>query len=236
MRALDKQLKALPMGNIAIHFPKSMKVGDSHNLTSNVGIDVPKTILRNGLPADQIFEASLRISSRMMATLDGPGFKITPITPQRQTIAAGFENVWDWTVEATDPGDQELQVALYALIPNGPGDVAIQRVDSYAQKLIVGVRPQTWPEYLDTLNHETGTVKTIAEAGAGIITLIWTGLGFIGIRSLFRRRREIEPQPSDWPNLHDTDDAGFYGPLPSQDTAPYKDRSAGSQPSANNPP
>jgi hypothetical protein len=236
MRALGKQLKALPMGNIAIHFPKSMKVGDSRNLTSNVGIEVPKTILRNSLPADQIFEAPLRISSRMRATLDGPGFKITPTTPERQTIAAGFANEWDWNVEAKEPGDQELRVALYALIPNGSGDIAIQRVDSYTQKLTVSVRPQTWSEYLDTLDHETSAVKTIAEAGGGLATLIWTGLAFVGIRSLFRRRKETEAQRSDWPNLRDADDAAFYGPLASQDTAPYKDHSAGSQPSADNPP
>ena len=104
---LGEKLEQLPKGDIFLDAPKAMKVGDKRQVDANVGINVPLEILQKKVGADyQSIKGIAHLSSEMIATLTGPGFRIDPLTPERQTIAEGFPSVWSWKVEATDAGDQ----------------------------------------------------------------------------------------------------------------------------------
>jgi hypothetical protein len=188
MSKLREELEALPKGNIFLHAPKVMKVDEKRKVEANVGINVPMEILRKQAPSgDQTFEGSPRVSAEMIATLNGPGFKIEAITPEQQTIAEGFPTVWSWNIEAKEHGDQELEATLYALVPSGGDKAARQRVDSYTQKISVTVREQTWGEWVEAFSHEIDAAKAIAVTIGGIAT---AALGWLGI-SLNRRKQKV---------------------------------------------
>ncbi len=171
-----KALQALPKGNIVLHAPNAMRVGERRIVEANVGVNVLIETLRKPLSSrDQTFEGSLRVSSEMVAILNGPGFRIEAVTPEKQTIAEGFPTVWSWNVEAKQDGEQELEATLYAIV----GDDR-QRIDSYVQKITVSVREQTWREWLESLGHEVDAVKAILAAlvGAGTVVFGWFGFSF----------------------------------------------------------
>ncbi len=190
MEARRDTLEALPKGNIVLHAPNAMRVGERRNVEANVGINVPMEILRKPPRSqDQAIEGSLRISAEMAATLDGPGFKIDAVTPEKQTIAEGFPTVWSWDVEAKEDGEQELEATLYAIL----GDDR-QRIDSYHQTITVSVREPTWGEWLESLSHEIDAVKAILGTLAAAVVAV---RGWFGI-SLTRQKGTVAAAKSGW--------------------------------------
>jgi hypothetical protein len=186
MRKIRQELERLPKGKIHLSAPSEMKVADRRNVDARVGVNVTDEVLKGRIRAgDQSIEAPLRVSHEMVATLSGPGFAITPITPGKQTVAEGFTTVWEWEVEAKVQGTQELEATLYALVPDSASTTAQQRIDSYMQKINVSVKPQTWGEWLTSAREEIDTVKAIVIALASSATL---ALGWLGI-SLKRKKR-----------------------------------------------
>jgi hypothetical protein len=152
-----------------------MNLGDTRAVYANVGINVPIELLqKHSRPTDQSHEAVLSVSSEMSATLTGPGFAITPITPEQQGVAEGFPTVWSWNVEAKQDGEQELEATLYVLLP------ARQRIDSYTHKIGVSVKALSWGEWLKSSKEEVEAVHVIAiTLGSAVMAVLgWLGLSY----------------------------------------------------------
>src|SRR6516165_10632156 len=106
-----------------------MKVSDKRTVDARVGINIADDILRGRARAgDQSVEGTLPVSHQMIATLNGPGFAIAKITPQKQTVAEGYATVWEWEIEAKTEGAQELEATVYALVPDSVSSTARQRI------------------------------------------------------------------------------------------------------------
>jgi hypothetical protein len=181
IRALGASVAALPKGDIVLNAPTEMKVGDKRQVDANVGINVPMDVLqKKSKGANQQIKGQAHISSEMIATLSGPGFKIDAITTETQRIAEGFPTVWSWNVEAKESGDQELEAVLYALVSNGD-TTSRQRVNSFTQKIAVSVREKTLDEWLKSVGNEIDAVKAIAVTLGGIVTVV---VGWFGITSV----------------------------------------------------
>jgi hypothetical protein len=180
-------LRALPVGRIVLLAPAKMKVGDARQVEANVGLDVPEDVLKRNLRSgDQKLESIARVSTEMAATLTGAGFKITPVSPEQQTLAVGFATVWTWTVEAKEQGEQFLEATLYALVPEGT-NTPRQRVDSYTQKISVDVRERTWGEWFEAFGRQFDEAKSIVIALFGLGTVI---TGWLGISFAFRAKKK----------------------------------------------
>jgi hypothetical protein len=180
MEDLAKAIEALPKGNIVLRAPNVMRVAERRNVEASLGVNVPMEILRKQVDSrDKAVEGTLRVSSEMAATLNGPGFKIEAVTPEQQAIAEGLPTVWSWNVEAQQDGEQELEATLYALVPDGATSSRL-RVESYVQKITVSVREQTWGEWLESLSHEVDAIKAILAALVGAATVVfgWFGISF----------------------------------------------------------
>ncbi len=68
------------------------------------------------------------------------------------------------------------------MAPIGDGDETSRiRVESYTQAINVSVRPQTWGEWLDSISHGLGTIKTIVITIAAIVTAVlrWFGYKYV---------------------------------------------------------
>jgi hypothetical protein len=174
-------LELLPLGDIVLHAPAIMNVGEERNVEASVGLNVPIEELRKP-PAqrDQAIEAKgvTRISSEMIATLNGAGFTIKAVTPEQQSVAEGFPTVWSWNVKADQDGEQSLVATLYVLMPDGDKS-ARQLVKSYTRTISVSV---TWGKWFELIGHQVDAAKAIGVT-LGCITL---ALGWFGI-SLHRR-------------------------------------------------
>ena len=184
-----QEIEQLPKGKIYLHAPMQMKVGDRRSVDARVGVDVPDEILKgqNNRAGDQTAQGTLRVSHEMTATLNGPGFKIEPITPEQQTVAEGFPTVWQWQIEAEKEGAQELEATLYAVLSNK------HWIDSYTQKISVSVKGQTWNEWLKSVSEEIDAVKAIAIALGGAAT---AALGWLGISASRRTRSSTKLRKS----------------------------------------
>jgi hypothetical protein len=168
MNMLGAKLQMLPMGNIFLEAPRTMRVNEVRRVESRVGINVPMEILRQQTAVwEQSAEGPLRVSNEMVATLSGPGFKITATTPEQQTVAEGLPTVWEWNVEAMQDGDQELTATLYVLVPDGD-KTNRQRMESYTRDVVVSVKEQTWNERLKAFSEGISTLQAIGTALGGI--------------------------------------------------------------------
>jgi hypothetical protein len=198
-----------------------MAVDDEREVKASVGLNVPIAKLRQQSgPSDQQVEGSLSLSPEMAATLSGPGFTIGQITPEKQSIAEGYPTVWTWDVTAKQEGEQKLEVTLYVLVSEGNEPSRI-RVESYSQTISVSVRPQTWGEWLDSVGHGLGSVKTIVLTIGTIVTAV---LGWFGIQSRKRppkKSSETDHQTFRLP-IQSTSGAAGFSTLPVAEQAAWR--------------
>jgi hypothetical protein len=196
MLTLGRKLDALPQGAIFLHAPKAMTVGDARRVEATVGINIPPEVLRKqSHPEDQSIEGMARLSSEMIATLEGPGFAISATSPEQQNVAAGFPTVWSWKIEAVQTGHQELTATLYALVPID-GQAARQRVDSYSQVIMIGVREKTIEEMFNSFVDNFDKAKAIVLTGVSLCTGIlgWLGIWVSRLRKKARARSDPKPK------------------------------------------
>jgi hypothetical protein len=183
-----RALEQLPKGKIVLTGPSTMKVSETRTVHANVGVNVPIDTLRKHVrPGNQTAEGALAVSSKMIAVLNGSGFKINRRTPEEQSVAEGYPTVWSWDVEAKETGDQELEATLYALI--GGDTSSRQLIDSYTHKISVSVTPQTWGEWLKSLRDQIDVINGLIVTLSGIVTGV---MGWL-VLYLDRRKRKSAP-------------------------------------------
>lgn len=197
MEETGKVLEQLPKGKIVLDAPKTMKVSDVRAVHANVGINVPIQDLQrySARPGTQSTEATLRVSSEMLAKLTGPAFTITATTPEQQGVAEGFPTVWSWNIEAKEEGEQELEATLYVLIPSGDKSTQ-QRIDSYSHKIGVSVKEQSWADWLKSSKEAVEAMHVIAVTLGSTAMLV---VGWLGWAYSRRRRTKENHDAADRP-------------------------------------
>jgi hypothetical protein len=199
------ELEKFPLGKSYLHAPITMKVGDRRVVDLRVGYNVADDLLKGNprpeagqsdsrsgdhdtsWPAGQTSEGAPRLAHTMLATLVGPGFEITPISPKEQTIAEGFPSIWEWVIKAKEKGPQLLEATLYAVLP----DVGERYyIDSFEQNVIVKVKELTWSEWVKSMGQEIDAVKAIILSVGTVVAVIF------GWFEIFRRRRRTRMRAS----------------------------------------
>jgi len=96
--ALGQAISTLPEGNFILLAPKEMAVDEEQKVEARVGLIVSFDQIADTVSSTlNAARGTLHISSEMIATLDGAGFKIDPLTPEKQAIAEGLPTVWSWS-------------------------------------------------------------------------------------------------------------------------------------------
>jgi hypothetical protein len=176
MDALGHAVTLLPQGQIILLAPKAMTVGDEQRVEARVGLNVSFDQIAKSVSSTlNVERGTLHVSPEMIATLDGAGFKVSPITPEKQSIGEGLATAWSWNVIAEREGDRELNATLYALVST-PNSEVRQRIDSYTQDIDVAVRAKTLGEWLDYLSKEAKSLNGLVVAGVGILTALGISL------------------------------------------------------------
>jgi hypothetical protein len=171
-------LGALPLGKVVVRGPRGMRVGETRTVAAAVGLNVSVDKLLDPSSNDQVLPGSAHLSADMAALLTGAGFNIKPMSAEKQTLAEGFLTQWVWNVEALQPGEQQLSMALFAFLP-GRGEVARQQVETYVERIVVGVKEATWSEWFEQLGKEFDTAKTAVLGLVGGATVVIGWIGFL---------------------------------------------------------
>ena len=128
----------------------------------------------------------------MTVHLAGPGFKISPDTPERQVVTSSAPAIWRWTIIAAEAGERILTVSYNAEVT-----VAGERIPRTLRTVSRNVRVDVVPTgYLKQIAEGTSSIKSIAEDISWLwTTMIFPALMFLyGLRKWFRERH-IRAQP-----------------------------------------
>jgi len=127
-----REYKKLVYGRSAFNPPKEMTVGMAEIVTYRVvyGVEIITPTLIAEIPTEpnrQIITSTVRIASRMKATLkgDGSAFTITPLhSTEEKVILPNEPNDWSWNVTPNESGQHTLILALTAVIEVGDKNVS----------------------------------------------------------------------------------------------------------------
>ena len=118
MSEVDRKLDALPLGNIAFNTPESIPLGHTATIELLASLKEAEAELRQSVHGVGAVESAhdIKISDQMEAKVTGLGFRIEPITPERQAVSHTQETKWRWQIEPTKSDALELNLTLSALI------------------------------------------------------------------------------------------------------------------------
>ena len=122
----------------------------------------------------------------LTAHLTGPGFRMTPETPNPQPLIAKNATTWRWAIKAIDPGSQILTMS-YEVETKVAGQKVPQSLRTITREITVSVAPGG---ILKEFADQSSSAKTIAEN----LSWIWTtmifpaGMFLYGLLKLFRGR------------------------------------------------
>lgn len=136
---IDEIFKNLRPGNIAFNSPSVMRLDQIAAI--ELLLSPSKTIeeLKQAISEPgRIETAQIKISDYMEATLTGPGFEITAVTPQRQLVSKSEDTTWKWNIKAASPGVQRLNLTLNVIIED-KGKERLRSLHTYSKEIAIEV-------------------------------------------------------------------------------------------------
>lgn len=136
---IDEIFKNLRPGNIAFNSPSVMRLDQVAGI--ELLLSPSKTIeeLKQAISEPgRIETAQIKISDYMEATLTGPGFEITAVTPQRQLVSKSEDTMWKWNIMAASPGVQRLNLTLNVIIED-KGKERLRSLRTYSKEIEIEV-------------------------------------------------------------------------------------------------
>ena len=139
MSEVDRKLAALPLGNIAFNTPETVPLGDTATIELLVSMKEAEEQLRQHVHGiGGVETAHVQLSDQMEAKVTGLGFRIEPITPERQAVSHTQETKWRWQIEPTKSDTLELNLTLSALIKID-GEPSARAIRTFEKTIVVKV-------------------------------------------------------------------------------------------------
>jgi hypothetical protein len=140
MSEVDRQLDALPLGNIAFNTPESIPLGHTATIELLASLKEAEAELRQSVRGIGAVESAhdIKLSNQMEAKVTGLGFRIEPITPERQAVSHTQETRWRWQIEPTKSDALELNLTLSALIKID-GESSTRTLRTFEKTILVNV-------------------------------------------------------------------------------------------------
>ena len=140
MSEVDRKLEALPLGNIAFNTPESIPLGHTATIELLASLKETEAELRQSVHAFGAVDSAhdIKISDQMEAKVTGLGFRIEPITPERQVVSHTQETEWRWQIEPTKSDALELNLTLSALIKID-GESSARTIRTFEKTILVNV-------------------------------------------------------------------------------------------------
>ena len=125
----------------------------------------------------------------MTVHLTGPGFDISPDTPERQVVTADAPAIWRWTIKAVDAGQRILTISYNAEVTIGGAERIPRPLQIVSRNVLVNIASDG---FLKEVAEGTSSAKSIAENVSWFwTTLIFPALVFLyGLRKWFGERHK----------------------------------------------
>lgn len=126
---------------IAFDVPSNIKMGD--RVTAQLLINLTKEVenLVDDLKTKQAkINEKVEVSHIVLATLTGPDFTITPITPLKQGIFDNKNTEWLWYLEPKEPGNHEISLDITAIV-KVDGERAEHHIKTFNKTISVKIEP-----------------------------------------------------------------------------------------------
>jgi hypothetical protein len=139
----SRKIDSLVQGSAAVSAPSTAKQGDTFSVFLRVSperLAVLTKGFKDEFPENLTIKGrqGVRLTSRMMASLSGLGFEITPKDGQMQAVSATDTTTWAWQVKARDSGLQTLTFTLSGML-NIEGTEVARNFFQYQQKIEVDI-------------------------------------------------------------------------------------------------
>ena len=186
MSEVDRKLDALPLGNIAFNTPESIPLGHTATIELLASLKEAEAELRQSVHAVGAVESAhdIKFSNQMEAKVTGIGFRIEPITPERQAVSRTQETNWRWQIEPTKSDALELNLTLSALIKID-GESSARTIRTFEKTILVNVPLGQRITTAMTNNFELLTTVVLIPVAGGT----W--------RYVRNRKRRQTPSPDD---------------------------------------
>jgi len=173
---------ANPGASVAYTAPTKMDMGQDANVTAVLSIqqsvDALKAILKKQTVEEiQVDGAKVDVATRMIATLSGFGFTISPSGQQEQPVLINKPTTWSWQVKADQEGLRTLNMKIEAVI-GVDGQNLRREIEVKNWKIDVAVGP--WEKAQQFAGEVADFLADLKE--------IWLGLAFFGSLVISRAR------------------------------------------------
>lgn len=178
------------MGNIAYNVPSKIRLGDTAIIELILGLESTIDELQQMIEAvGEKYGARIQVSNLMEASLSGPHFAITVVTPEMQAVTRTDITKWKWEIEPKSAGSHNLHLTLSVLIYI-EGESVPRMIRTFDKKIEVKV---TWYKivglFITNNWKDLYTIILIPVGGGGVIWII---------RNMWRSmRKKKKSKPSD---------------------------------------
>ncbi|NDK40199.1 hypothetical protein DT603_15275 [Pseudoxanthomonas gei] len=113
---VDAILSQLKLGNVAFNAPTTINIEDTVSIHVTLSPSETAAVLEARVegPGEKV-SLPLQVSNNMEARLSGEGFRIVPVTSERQAVSSGVTD-WIWDVTPLNAGRHTLTLTIDALI------------------------------------------------------------------------------------------------------------------------
>lgn len=141
---VDEILARLELANVAFNAPTQLQLHEVSLIQLLLSTKESIEALQSALTAaGERSGARARISNQMEAHLSGTGFRVEPITPERQAVSAAERTEWRWQIEPTQTGTLHLDLTLSADL-QVDGQSVPRMIQTFERTIEVKV---TWPAW-----------------------------------------------------------------------------------------
>lgn len=113
---VDEILSQLTLGKVAFNTPRFINIEETVSIHVALSPSEGEAVLLERVegPGEKV-ASDLQVGNNMEARLSGEGFKIVPVTRERQAVASGVTE-WIWDVTPLRAGKHQLTLTIDALI------------------------------------------------------------------------------------------------------------------------
>lgn len=177
----------MEMGNFVFVAPISMDLNESALVRlslvpsasgeiSDASVTIITPSITNSQPISNtsVYTGSVRLHSRMSAELTGINFDIVSSNPKEQSIFAGQETLWTWTISSKKEGSQVINVAIIVPLEFRSGTAILSRAIRTEAYTIMVNKPW-WMVLQETVALQEFWIGTIVLGFLGVVAKWWMG-------------------------------------------------------------
>jgi hypothetical protein len=144
--AVDAALARMDIGAVSFNAPDRMRIGEARRIQLLLSPTATAEELEREIVAEGPVESyRVRVTSQMIARIQGTGFEIRQLSPEQQGLSTLEPTEWNWMVEPLPQGPRlrHLVVSLDAVLETEEGERLPRSVRTFERSIVIEV---TWAE------------------------------------------------------------------------------------------